>query len=875
MINLSRLLPRVAAALPLLLLGGLLFSSWLPGGTGRALAWRPSSDQQVAGHGSHPAAYAAPASGTAVLTFKYNNRHSGHNPAEMLLTTSNVNASTFGKRLTLAVDGQVYAQPLYVPSLPIQGRARNVVFVATEHDSVYAFDADATSPERALLWRTSFVGRGAQVPTNHDVACNDLVPEIGITGTPVIDGSTRTLYVVAFTKEGGRLIYRLHALDITTGQERKGSPVTIQASVRGTGAGSRRGLLAFDPRFQRQRAALVLANGRIYIAWGSFCDNMPYHGWIMSYQYNGSAFRQMAVFNDTPDGARAGIWGSGGALTADEHGFLYFTSGNGSFNLQLGGRNAGDSVGKLSPDLRLVDYFTPFNERCLDDADADLGSAAPLLLPTVGELIASGKEGRIYVLARNHLGRYHTIPDACNHQGRNDVDQIVQEFPPTTIGGLFSTPAYWNGPEGEYVYFASVNRPVVAYRLINGRLSSQPVSATPEELPFPGANVVVTSSGNQAGTGILWLVDPRGVLRAYDASNLARELYSSDQSPERDALPGYVKFSVPTVADGRVFVPSGKALVIYGLLARGRPLPSPSQTQGAPQQQVESHPVQPLRLPHPGPQTLPGPQHRPGPQSEPGPARPPASDLRAGPSSLSTLPASGSGAAAAVPVPTAASRPSPAPGMGQPGQAPGQAARSTSSASSPAQPGPRTTPAYNNVGVSNDDRPAQANFDQGGNSYSAQALQRAGVNPGDHVFAGGFVFVWPNVLSGEPDNYVAAGQTLPVEHQPRAKLLGLLGAADHGVARGQLLITFTDGTTQAVPIAFSDWTLDGGGSRPLPGSPQAVSMPYFNSPNGPVQMKCYLFYVSIALPQGKTVKSVTLPAAVSGGRMHVFAVALQ
>ncbi|WP_376794921.1 hypothetical protein [Thermogemmatispora sp.] len=874
MINLSRLLPRVAAVLPLLLLGGLLFSSWLPGGVGRALAWRPASDQQAAAPGSQPASYAAPASGTSVLTFKYNNRHSGHNPAEVLLTTSNVNASTFGKRVTLAVDGQVYAQPLYVPSLPIQGRARNVVFVATEHDSVYAFDADATRPERALLWRTSFLGRGAQVPTNHDVACNDLVPEIGITGTPVIDAATRTLYVVAFTKEGGRLVYRLHALDITTGQERKGSPVVIQASVRGTGAGSRHGLLAFDPRFQRQRAALVLANGQIYISWGSFCDNMPYHGWIMSYQYTGSAFRQTAVFNDTPDGARAGIWGSGGALTADERGFLYFTSGNGSFNLHLGGRNAGDSVGKLSPDLRLVDYFTPFNERCLDDADADLGSAAPLLLPSVGELVASGKEGRIYVLARNRLGHYHTIPDACNHQGRSDVDQIVQEFPPTTIGGLFSTPAYWKGPEGEYVYFASVNRPVVAYRLVNGRLSSQPVSATPEELPFPGANVVVTSSGDRVGTGILWLVDPRGVLRAYDASDLGRELYSSDQSPERDALPGYVKFSVPTVADGRVFVPSGKALVIYGLLPTVHRWPSSSQSQGSPQE-PEPHPVQPLRLP-PGPQTQPGPQSRPGPQSEAGPAQKPASDLQVAPRQLSTAPTSGQGlAGGSAASPSAASSPSPASGTGQSERQPGGAAGRGSSASAPKQSDPHTGPAYNNVGISNDDRPTAANFDQGGNSYSAQALQRAGVNPGDHVFAGGFVFVWPNVLSGEPDNYLAAGQTLPVEHRPRARLLGLLGAADHGVARGQLLITFTDGTTLTAPIAFSDWTLDGGGSRPLTGSPQAVSMPYFNSPAGPVQMKCYLFYVSIALPQGKTVKSVTLPTTVSGGRLHVFSVALQ
>jgi hypothetical protein len=893
--DLSRLMPRVAAVLLLLLLGGLSFST-VPG---RALGamqtpkrlvadetsgrWNPGGRSPVLGK-QHPVERSATASSAAILTFKYNNKRSGHNPAEMQLTTDNVNASQFGKRATLAVDGQVYAQPLYVPALEIHGRKHNVVFVATEHDSVYAFDADAVGAQAALLWHTSFLRRGVRVPNSSDVACNDLVPEIGITGTPVIDVATRTMFVVSFTNEGGRLLYRLHALDISSGLERRGSPVVIQATVPGRGAGSRNGQIRFDPKHQRQRAALLLANGRIYIAWGSFCDNMPYHGWIMSYTYDGSMFHQVAVFNDTPDGARAGIWGAGGALTADDQGYIYYSSGNGSFNLHTGGHDTGDSIVKLTPSLRLVDYFTPFNQRCLEEADADLGSTAPLLLPSSEELITSGKEGRIYVIARNHMGRYHSIPDACQHEGRTDVDQIVQEFPPTTIGGLFSTPAYWQGSDSEYVYFASVNRPVVAYRLTQGRLSAQPVSASPEALAFPGANVVISSSGNRAGTGILWLIDPRGVLRAYDAANLGRELYSSDQYADRDGLPGYIKFTVPAVADGKVFVPTARALLVFGLLpkARGEESRQPVQSvrmtkpgsgqDGAPAQQPG--PGQPAATDgkRPGPGQLFGPGgDLPGPHQRPGPGwtAGPVASVAPGDGDAEPVGAPAGFGPAVTPSPVEPPTPTPgsaSSGAGGPGQPP---------ASGPTRPGPAAMPAYNNIGISDDARPATANFDQNGNSYSAQALQRAGINPGDHVFAGGFVFVWPNVLSGEPDNYVAAGQTLTLGHHPHAKMLGLLGAADHGAAHGQLLISFTDGSTATVPIGFSDWTLDQGSSKVLPQSPEAISLPYYNSVAGHVQSACYVFYVSIPLPAGKTVKSITLPTTVTGGRMHVFAVALK
>ncbi len=852
--NLSRFMPRLVASLVLTLLVGLV--SGLPG---TALAAGHASAQPVAALvGQRPAA----SDGPAVLTFKYDNKRSGSNPSETSLTTENVNVNQFGRQATFDVDGQIYAQPLYLPGLEIHGHARNVVFVATEHDSIYAFDADATSASRALLWHTSFLRRGVRVPSNGDVACNDLQPEIGITGTPVIDAATRTMYVVAFTSEGGHLVYRLHALDISTGRDRKGSPVTIQASVHGGGAGSHRGVITFDPKFERQRAGLLLANGRIYIAWGSFCDNMPYHGWILSYTYNGTAFHQVAVFNDTPDGARAGIWGAGGALAADDDGFLYYTSGNGSFNLNSGGRNTGDSVVKLAPGLHLIDYFTPFNQACLESADADLGSAAPLLLPGDNELITSGKEGRIYVIERNHMGHYRTIANVCSHQGRTDVDQVLQEFPPTTLGGLFSTPAYWNGPDGEYVYFASVGRHVVAYRLSHGRLSARPQSATPEGLPYPGANVVISSNGGAPGTGVLWLIDARSVLRAYDATDLGHELYNSNQNARRDSFTSHTKFSVPTVAGGKVFVPTAKALLVFSLLHE-----APLQGQSA-QSQSDRDPqgtqdTMSLHMTRPGPDATPGAAathaglgRGPG-EARPGPIAAPVRSGRPG-------------GPAETPTPSPTPVPTPTATLGEPEPTPSP----TPTAAAPAL-GPAKAPAYNNTGVSDDSQPASANFDQSGNSYSAEALQKAGINPGDHVFAGGFVFVWPNALAGEPDNYIAAGQTLPLLRRPHARVLGLLGAADHGAAQGQLLITYSDGSSVKVQLTFSDWTLSKGKDRLAASNATAISLPYFNSPGGQVQTPCYVYDVAIPIPAGKTVKSVTLPAQVKGGRMHIFAVALK
>lgn len=508
----------------------------------------------------------------SVLTYKYDNFRTGANTHETILTPANVDVRHFGKRVAYPVDGQIYAQPLYLPGVTIGGQVHNVVFVATEHDSVYAFDANTQDVGKGLLWHTSFLLTNALTPTNGDVSCNDTIPEMGITGTPVIDARTGTLYVVAFTKEQGRFIYRLHALDVTTGQPK--ASMLIQASVAGYGLGSSGGRVAFDARHERQRAGLVLGNnGRIYIAWGSFCDNKPYHGWVMSYAFDGTMLRQVNVFNDTSDAQQGGLWGSGGALAADDNDNIYYISGNGSFNLNTGGNSSGDSVVMLSPDLRLRDYFTPFNQSCLSHIDADLGSSGPLLEPDHPVIIAAGKEGRIYVINRNHMGHYHTLANVCNRQRLTSVDQVLQESAPGQIGGLFNTPGYWNG----FVYLASVNKPTYAYRLTGqGTFHSfTPVSKTPESFGFTGGNLVISSDGTH--NGMLWTID-RGnasgpALRVYDATNLNRELYNSNEYADRDALDGFVKFTSPTVADGLVFVPTSTSISVYGALPAYVPPP--------------------------------------------------------------------------------------------------------------------------------------------------------------------------------------------------------------------------------------------------------------------------------------------------------------
>ena len=508
---------------------------------------------------------------TAVLTYKGDTFRTGQYSNETFLTTANVNVSSFGKHVSYPVDGRVYAQPLYVPNVTIGGSLHNVTFVATEHDSIYAFDADSRVAI-APLWQRSFinVAHGVTPIPISDVKCNDLTPEIGITGTPVIDGNSGTLYVVVATKERGHYFQRLHALDITTGQERPSSPTVITGIEKGSGDGNVNGYVRFDPLSGNQRPALLLFNQVIYIAWASHCDHNPYHGWVMG--YNASTLQKVpgATYSDTRNGSQGGIWQSGGGLATDGQGNLYFTTGNGTFDLFSGGKDAGNTILKMSTQngLRRLDYFTPFNQSCLNVSDTDLGSGGILLLPTINEAIQGGKEGRLYVVSESSMGHYTSIHNTCSNQQRTDVDHVLQEFPPQTAsGGLYNTPAFWNGSNGDYVYIVGAQDSLKAYQVTNGLLSVSPTSQTPETFTFPGGNPVVSSNGTTPGTGVLWTIDPTQVLRAYDATNLSSELYTSNQNAARDALPSYVTFSTPVIANGEVFVGTQSTLEIYGLLS--------------------------------------------------------------------------------------------------------------------------------------------------------------------------------------------------------------------------------------------------------------------------------------------------------------------
>jgi Abnormal spindle-like microcephaly-assoc'd, ASPM-SPD-2-Hydin len=499
---------------------------------------------------------------SGTYTFQNDNGHTGQNLQENVLTTGNVNASQFGLLASYSVDGQVYAQPLYVAGVRISGSgSHNVVYVATEHDSVYAFDADNLSS--VPLWQVSFINPSAGITTvrGSDVQSESVNPEIGITSTPAIDPSSGTLYVVAYTKENGNYVYRLHALDITSGAEKFGGPVVISASVPGTGQGSSAGSVPFNNKRQGQRPGLLLVNGVVYIAFASgHGDIEPWHGWVLG--YNAQTLQQVAVFNTTPNGEAGGIWGAGGGMGADSLGNLFLATGNGTFGANSCGANFGDSFVKLTIDSggpTVADYFTPSDQATLDVDDLDLGSGGVMLLPDQPSspshlLIGGGKTGVLYLVNRDNMGRFNP-----------STVQVVQEIP-GRYPGIFSVVAYWNSN----LYLAGVNDHVKQFRLLQGQLSTTPVAqATNANFPFPGATPAISANANT--NGIAWLIQKadassRAVLRAYDAANVSRELYDSDQAATRDQLPAGVKFAVPTIANGKVYVGTGSTLAIFGLL---------------------------------------------------------------------------------------------------------------------------------------------------------------------------------------------------------------------------------------------------------------------------------------------------------------------
>jgi uncharacterized protein (TIGR03437 family) len=500
---------------------------------------------------------------TNVLTYHNDLARTGQNLAEVFLTLDNVNPNQFGKLFSYPVDGSLYAQPLYMAAVRIHGKGiHNVVFVATEHDSVYAFDADGNSGlNSAPLWHASFVNPDLGVSTvpGDDVGCDQIVPEIGITGTPVIDPASGTLYVVAMTKEtsgGMQYVHRLHALDISTGAEKPNSPVVIQASVPGSGDGG--STVTFIPKNYKQRPGLLLLNGVVYTSWSSHCDGGVYHGWILG--YDAATLQQIAVYNDTPDGSRASFWSSGAAPAADADGNIFVISANGTFDADVGGANLGESFIRLSSrnGLAAADYFTPFNVQDLNNADADTGSSGALLLPdSVGNaahrrlLVSAGKEGRIYLLDRDNMGKFQSGSDS----------QIVQSIA-GAIGPLFGIPAYFNNT----VFFSSTDHPLQAFPIGGGMLSTSPSSQSSAAFSYPGSVPGISANGNS--NGIVWVIEAgqSAILHAYDATNLARELYNSNQNAARDGLGSYVKYSTPTIANGRVYSGTQDSLQVFGLV---------------------------------------------------------------------------------------------------------------------------------------------------------------------------------------------------------------------------------------------------------------------------------------------------------------------
>lgn len=504
---------------------------------------------------------------TPVTTQHNNNSRTGANRSETRLKPTNVTQDTFGLLFTQPVDGYVVAQPLILPNLPIPGKGRhNVVYVVTEHNSVYAYDADSNTGGAAdPYWH---VNLGASVPW-WETGSQDIDVEIGITSTPVIDNVSKTLYVVAKTKEtDGTYAQRLHALDVTTGAERTNSPVLIQASVPGIGDGNINGIVYLDPLRHMNRVGLLLQNGVVYIGFGSHGDNIPYHGWVIG--YDTKTLVQTFVHCTSPNAVTdpsgypigaGGIWMSGGGLAGTSNS-IYFLVGNGSFDANKVDSNGnpgidyGDSFVKLDTKKKaVVDYFTPFNQNDLNNWDADLGSGGLVLLPaSVGStahprlLVGAGKQGTIYLLDRLNMGKFNSSDDS----------QIVQSLP-NAVGGTWSKPAYYNGN----IYYQGAGDSLKAFSISNGQLSG-PTSQSGNYFTYPGATPSISANGSKYG--IAWVIENGGtsLLHAYDASDVSKQLYSSGLSDSRDTIGNYVKFTVPTIANGKVFVGTQSGISVFG-----------------------------------------------------------------------------------------------------------------------------------------------------------------------------------------------------------------------------------------------------------------------------------------------------------------------
>ncbi len=506
----------------------------------------------------------------SVTTYHNDAARSGANLQETVLSPVNVTATQFGRLFALPVDGDVYAQPLYLPNLTIPNQGvHNVLFVASAHDSVYAFDADVAGPP---LWVDHL---GTPVP-NSLLRAGDIAPDVGIIGTPAIDASGGLLYVVAKTLENGSCVQRLHALAVASGVEQLGGPVVITATSSGTGAGGSGGTITFNPLLQNQRAGLLLNRGTLYIAWAGHGDRGPYHGWVLA--YNASTLALQGALNLTPNGWAGGVWQAGAALAADDAGNIFLASGNGTEDAEHGGLDHGDSVLRLALDaqgLHVADWFSPADQALLLHLDLDLGSGGVLLIPdqagtTPHLMLVAGKIGTVYLLNRDQLGGLHPADTGA-----------VQSLPRGLLGN-YGVAAFWQNR----LYFMGTNWTTttahpVAFSLNGGLLSSLPLDHAVDSMSFPGATPSISADGAQ--NGVLWLLDNSrfrthgpAVLEAFDAANLAHTLYRSDGQAGRDTAAGSVKFTVPTVVDGKVYAGGHQEVTVYGLFTP--PVPEPTLT---------------------------------------------------------------------------------------------------------------------------------------------------------------------------------------------------------------------------------------------------------------------------------------------------------
>jgi hypothetical protein len=499
-----------------------------------------------------------PATGTTsdITTYKYNVSRTGLNSTETVLTLANVNSTQFGLLRKLVVDGKVDAQPLYLANLTVAGAAHNVVYVATEHGSVWAFDSDTGTK----LWQVSLLKSG-ESPGNN--GCSQITPEIGVTSTPVIDRTAGIIYAVAMSKDSSSNYHqRLHALDITTGAEMLGGPTDITASYTGTGTP-----ITFNPAQHAERAGLLLSGGTIYTSWTSHCDVAPYSGWVIA--FSASTLARSAILNVAADSQNGpSIWMSGGGPAADSSGNVFLITANGDFDTAMdtnGFPNHGDfgnSFLKISPasaGLTVIDYFAQHDTVARSSQDADLGSGGELLLPDMSDstgktrhlMVGAGKDTNIYLVDRDSMGKFNS-----------STNNIVQTLSGALPGGVWSTPAYFNNT----LYFGDVSGTLKAFAITAAKITATPSSQSPTSFIYPGTAASVSADGT--ANGIVWAHENTspGVLHAFDASNLSHELYNSNQAANaKDQFGAGNKYITPVVADGKVFVGTTNSVAVFGL----------------------------------------------------------------------------------------------------------------------------------------------------------------------------------------------------------------------------------------------------------------------------------------------------------------------